>query len=101
MQDKYFPFTMTTLEKMLGNPLQQLSKTSYHDFLKQLLKSYEQSGCNMSVKVHFLHSHLNYFPENLEIMLEEQGESFHQDKKNGEKIPGTLEYQQWQIIVGA
>jgi len=28
MQDKYFPLTMTTLEKMLGGPLQQLSKTS-------------------------------------------------------------------------
>jgi len=28
MQDKYFPLTMTTLDKMLGGPLQQLSKTS-------------------------------------------------------------------------
>jgi len=28
MQDNYFPLTMTTLEKMLGGPLQQLSKTS-------------------------------------------------------------------------
>ena len=25
MQDNYFPLTMTTLEKMLGGPLQQLS----------------------------------------------------------------------------
>jgi len=28
MQDKYFAFTKTTQEKMLGGPLQQLSKTS-------------------------------------------------------------------------
>ena len=28
MQDKYFQLTMTTQEKMLGGPLQQLSKTS-------------------------------------------------------------------------
>jgi len=28
----------------------------------------------MSVKVHFFHSHVNYFPENLEEMIEEQGE---------------------------
>ena len=35
----------------------------------------------MSVKVHFLHSHLNYFPENLKAMIKEQGESFHQDIK--------------------
>ena len=28
IQDKYFPLTMTTLEKMFGGPLQQFSKTS-------------------------------------------------------------------------
>ena len=39
----------------------------------------------MSVKVHFLHSHVNYFPGNLEAMIEEQGESFHQDIKTMEK----------------
>jgi len=33
----------------------------------------------MSVKVHFLHSHVNYFPKNLEAIIEEQRESFHQD----------------------
>jgi len=47
----------------------------------------------MSVKVHFLHSHIHYFPENLEAMIEEQGESFHQDIKIIETIPGMLEYQ--------
>jgi len=47
----------------------------------------------MNVKVHFLHSHVNYFPENLEARIEEQRESFHQDIKTMEKIPGMLEYQ--------
>ena len=47
----------------------------------------------MSMKVHFLHSHANYFPENLEAVIEEQGESFHQDIKTIGKIPGVLEYQ--------
>ncbi|GFX49456.1 uncharacterized protein TNCV_3342341 [Trichonephila clavipes] len=38
----------------------------------------------MSVKVHFFHSHLDYFPENLGAVSEEQGERFHQDiKRNG------------------
>ena len=32
----------------------------------------------MSVKIHFLHSHLEYFPENLGALSEEQGERFHQ-----------------------
>jgi len=42
----------------------------------------------MSVKVHFFHSYANYFPENLEAMIEEQEESFHQDIKTIEKIQG-------------
>ena len=33
----------------------------------------------MSVKFHFLHSHLEYFPDNLGYYSEEQGERFHQD----------------------
>ena len=33
----------------------------------------------MNLKLHFLHSHLDYFPENLEDYSEEQGERFHQD----------------------
>ena len=44
----------------------------------------------MSVKVHFFHSHLDYFPENLGAMSEEQGERFHKDIKNDTKIGGAL-----------
>ena len=40
----------------------------------------------MSVKVHFLHNHLEYFPEDLGALSEEQGERFHQDIKITEKI---------------
>ena len=39
----------------------------------------------MSVKVHFLHSHLEYFHENKKILSEKQGERFHQDIKIMEK----------------
>ena len=35
----------------------------------------------MSFKLHFLKSHLDYFPENLGVVSEEQGERFHQDIK--------------------
>ena len=33
----------------------------------------------MSLKLHYLHSHLDFFPENLGADSEEHGESFHQD----------------------
>ena len=33
----------------------------------------------MSIKLHYLHSHLTRFPENLGDVSDEQGERFHQD----------------------
>jgi len=65
---------MTTLEKnvcrsltaVVENFLGNFKVLNYHDLLKQLINSYEQLGCNMSVQVHCLHSHVNYFSENLE-----------------------------------
>ena len=35
----------------------------------------------MSIKVHFLFSHLDKFPDNLGDRSDEQGERFHQDLK--------------------
>lgn len=33
----------------------------------------------MSIKLHYLHNHLEHFPENLGDVSDEQGERFHQD----------------------
>jgi hypothetical protein len=38
----------------------------------------------MRLKVHFLNAHLDYFPENLGAVSEEQGERFHHDIKEME-----------------
>ena len=35
----------------------------------------------MSVKMHYLFSHIDQFPENLGAMSDKQGERFHQDIK--------------------
>jgi len=43
------------------------------------LTSYRAMGCNMSLKIHFLESHLDFFPENLSEVSDEHGERFHQD----------------------
>ncbi|EZA60810.1 hypothetical protein X777_13643 [Ooceraea biroi] len=51
-----------------------------------MLAHFNNLGCNMSLKVHFLHSHLDYFPKcNLGSVSEEQGERFHQDIKEMER----------------
>ena len=35
----------------------------------------------MSVKMHYMFSHIDHFPDNLGSMKDEQGERFHQDMK--------------------
>jgi hypothetical protein len=39
----------------------------------------------MSLKIHFLNSHLDFIPENLGAVSEEQGERFHRDSKKIER----------------
>ncbi len=46
-----------------------------------MIKTVKILVCSMSLKVHFLDSHLDYFCENLDAISEEQGERFHQDIK--------------------
>ena len=43
-------------------------------------------GCRMSLKIHFLHSHLNFFPQNLGAVNDENGERLHQDIMKMEAI---------------
>jgi hypothetical protein len=46
----------------------------------------------MSLKIHFLESHLDFFPENIGRVGDEHGERFHQDIwlwKNGTKASGS------------
>ena len=50
-----------------------------------MLQKFQVQGCLMSIKLHFLHSHLEHFHENLGDYSEEQGERFHQDIKEMER----------------
>jgi hypothetical protein len=50
-----------------------------------MLDKFQFLGCNMSLKLHFLASHLDYFPPNFGKVCEEQGERFHQDLKDVER----------------
>ena len=46
----------------------------------------------MSIKVHFLFSHIENFPENLGDVSDEQSERFHQDIK-------IMDYDGWFLLV--
>ena len=50
---------------------------NYEELVSRPLGSYQQLGCNMTVKVHSLFSHLDQFPDNLGDHSDEQGERFH------------------------
>jgi len=52
---------------------------NYKDVVQNLLTLYKAMGCNMSLKIHFLESHLDFFPENLGEVSDEHGERFHPD----------------------
>ena len=65
---------------------------NYVNLVNSLLESFHKFVCNMSIKVHFLHSHLNAFPENLGDVSDEQGERFHQDIQTmEERYQGTYD----------
>lgn len=65
------------VENFLGN----YKTPNYKEIVQKMLESFKILGANISIKLHFLHSHLNRFPENLGNYGEEQGERFHQDLK--------------------
>lgn len=67
--------------KFLGNN----KDPDYEEIVNKMLKCFKTLGCSMSLKLHFLNSHLSYFPENLGAVSEEQGERFHQDIKEMER----------------
>ena len=48
---------------------------------EELMSVMKDLGCNMTINFHYLHSHLDWFPENLGDVSEEQGERFYQDIK--------------------
>jgi len=58
------------VENFLGN----YKSKDYEKIVANMVKNFSKLGCLMNLKLHFLHSHLDYFPENLEDYSEEQGE---------------------------
>ena len=51
--------------------LRNIRVPDYQACIEKLLKSYEDMGCRMSLKIHFLHSHLSFFPPNLGAVSDE------------------------------
>ena len=54
-------------ENFLGNK----RSANYIEVVNEFLEAYGEMGCNMSIKIYFLHSHLGFFPENLGQLSDE------------------------------
>ena len=68
-----------SLKSIIKNFLGNYRSPEYETAIEELLQNFQLLGARMSIKMHFLSSHLNYFPENCGDYSEEQGERFHQD----------------------
>ena len=73
MQDKQFNEDLNETERNAWLSFKRICKdflgnhkaANYQDVLQDRLTLYKAMGCNMNLKIHFLESHLGFFPENL------------------------------------
>ena len=77
-------------ENICNNFMGNKKGENYKELVPELLSSYLQLR-HTSLKIHFLHSHLDFFPENLGAVSDEHGETFHQDIAYMEKAGNILQ----------
>ena len=85
LQDRQFDEDLNQTERNAWLSFKRICKdflgnhksVNYQDIVQDLLTSYQTMGCNISLKIHFLESHLDFFPENLGEVSDEHGERFH------------------------
>ena len=73
MGDQKFCYSMNEVElaarlsfvEVVKNFLGNYRADKYKEIVNNMLGNFKILGIDMSIKVHFLHSHLDLFPENL------------------------------------
>ena len=98
MRDQEFARKMNDKERtawlsllaVMANFLGNKKVDNYETLVANMLLAFCDLGCSMGVKLQYLYSHLNRFPENLGAVSDEQGEWFYQDLKTmEERYQGT------------
>jgi hypothetical protein len=67
------------------NFLGNIRAENYKELTEDILSLYHKLDCNMSLKIHMLHSHLDFFPDNCGMVSDEHGERFLQEIATIEK----------------
>ncbi|GBL81227.1 hypothetical protein AVEN_164681-1 [Araneus ventricosus] len=78
MKDENFETKMETDERkawesfklVITSFLGNKKHPNYKSIVEEMIKNFKIVGCSMILKVHFLDSHLDYFPENLGAISE-------------------------------
>jgi hypothetical protein len=99
MQDPDFHSTLSDTEKAAWNAFKSVctkflgnhKAKNYREIVSEMLKCFKVMKSNMSLKLHFLDSHLDLFPKNLGEVIDEHSERFHQDISIMEKWFGKME----------
>ena len=87
MQDQTFTARMTVAERAawcsyvsaIQEFLGHTKVSNYRNLVDVMLQTFQALGTRMSIKLHYVLSHLDYFRENLGDVSEEQGKRFYQD----------------------
>lgn len=66
------------IKDVIENVLGKKREADSAQRVKRLLKAFEELAVNMSLKIHFLHHHMDWFENQLSTESDEQGERFHQ-----------------------
>ncbi len=85
------PSAWTAFKNVCSGFLGRNRAQNYAQLIDDLLQAYHAMGCNMSLKLHFLKSHLDFFPPNLGDISDEHEKRFHQDSYFGEKVQRKVE----------
>lgn len=73
------------IKKVCENFLGNHKAKNYLEIVEEMLKAFEAMNIHISLKIHFLNSHMDFFPENMGACSDEHGERFHQEIKEIEK----------------
>jgi len=79
------------------------SDNSVH-LVERMADYFRKMGCNMSIKLHLLHWHLEFFVSNMAAVTDEHGEWFHQEissigrRYKGKIIPSMLADYCWNSV---
>ena len=93
MQNQIFTARMTVAKRatwfsyvsVIREFLSNTKASNYRSLVDVMLQNFQARGARISIKLYYLFSHLDYFPENLGNVGKKHEERFHQDIRTMEK----------------